>query len=209
MAQVWNPAALQITAEGSISGQQYINRIYVRKQGAIPVWTLEEIDEAVDKMEVFLTTDLAPLLSGNLTFTEIRARVMAPDLALQRIAAVSIQGASVEPPMPNNVSACVTLSSGFAGRGGRGRFYVGAIPRTAVSNSTFDTEFVSDIGVAFTTGLLARFSETGTVPMDVVIYSQQVDGADRPTALLTTVLTAGMRDNVVDSQRRRLPGRGA
>jgi hypothetical protein len=210
MASVWNPDAAQVTLEGRLLGQQYINRFYVRKQGPPSAWTGAQLLEACQKAEAFLSLNLAPLLSNQLTFTEVRARVMVPDVAAQVILPVAVTGGRVAEALPNNVAACMTLSSGFAGRGGRGRMYVGGITGGDVTQSTFNAAFIEDLNDAFQTGLLVRFSETGPdTPMDIVIYSQFLNDAPRSEALLTVVQSIAMRDNIVDSQRRRLPGRGA
>jgi hypothetical protein len=209
MPTVWNPNAVQVTIEGRLLGQQYINRFYVRRQVATIPWTDVHLEEACSKAEAFLNLNLAPLLSSQMVFTEIRARVMAPDLAPQFILPVNIQGGNQTQPLPNNVAACMTLSTGLAGRGGRGRMYVGGITRDAVQNSSFFPNFANTLNAAFQSGLLVRFSETGNTSMRLVIYSQFQNNQPRPQALLTDVTAISMRDNTVDSQRRRLPGRGA
>lgn len=210
MAQVWNPSAVQVTIEGLLLGQQYINRFYVAKQGTSTPWTGAQLLEVAEKTEAFLELNLAPLQSGILSYSEIRARIMVPDVAQQVILPVAITGSGAGATLPNNVAACMSFSSGFAGRGGRGRYYVGGILEAQVSNSTFEPAYVTALNDAFTSGLLVRMSETGTEgPVDVVIYSQFFNKLPRSEALLTVVNSMAMRDNVVDSQRNRLPGRGA
>jgi hypothetical protein len=210
MAQVWNPDATQVTIEGRLLGQQYINRFYTAIATSAAPMNSSQLQEVCAKTATFLELNLLPLLSNTLQITEVRARVMAPDVALQYILPVELVGEQVGAVLPNNVSACVSLSSGFAGRGGRGRMYVGGIPQATVSQSTFTSGFVENLNTAFQTGLLARMSETGpTTSFDVVIYSQFTGKIQRTEALLTTVTSAALRDNIVDSQRRRLPGRGA
>lgn len=210
MPQVWNPEATQITIEGRLLGQQYINRFYVARAGNSAALNAALLQEAAEKTASFLELNLLPLLSAQLVINEIRARVMAPDLALQYILPVSLNGDVLGSVLPNNVAACMTLSSGFAGRGGRGRMYVGGIPSSAVTASSFDPDFVTAMNTAFQSGLLVRMSETGDEgPLDIVIYSQFQGGQPRTEALLTNVTSISMRDTTVDSQRRRLPGRGA
>lgn len=207
MAQVFNPLAAQITMEGLLYGQQYINRFYVTRTDGLP-WDVASLDEAAQKAESFFGTDLAPLVVTGLQMTEIRARQMAPDIALQVIRPTGLAGTSPEEPSPNAIAACMTLSTGLAGRSARGRLYVGGIPENATNGNQFTALYVAELNNAFQDGLLSRFANTGTVDMQIVVYSQFTGSAERPVALLTPVTAIGMRDNVVDTQRRRLPGRG-
>lgn len=208
MAQIWNQDAVQVTVEGRLNQQLYINRWYVAKRDRTTPWTQAQVVEAGNKAAAFWELDLLPLLSNTLFINEIRTRVMAPNVALQSILPVVLQGGDVNEPVPNNVALCVTLSTGFAGRAARGRMYLGGIPGQRVVINEITTAYAELVNDAFQAGLISRYANTGTTDMDVVIYSQFEDNQLRDQARLTVVTEAAVRDRTVDSQRRRLPGRG-
>lgn len=208
MAETWNPAAAQVTMEGLLDGQQYINRFYVTRADGQAEWNRLALEEAAEKAETFFGTNLAPLVVNELRLTEIRVRQMVPGIAPQFILASGLEGTDASEPSPNAIAACMTLSTGFAGRSARGRMYVGGVPANVVNGNTFDNTYVVEMNNAFQSGLLSRFANTGNIDMQVVIYSQFENGVLRPQAVLTPVTTISMRDNIVDTQRRRLPGRG-
>ena len=114
-------------------------------------------------------------------------------------------GGSGSPSVPNNVAFCITFRTAFRGRSFRGRSYVLGIPE-----DKFD---VSRMLPAAVTGYVTAYNnlidQLQTIDTPLVVVSKYADGAPRAAGVATPVQIAIALDNVADSQRRRLPGRGA
>lgn len=110
---------------------------------------------------------------------------------------------------PANAPLVITKRTSSRGRSYRGRAYIPGIPLSASQSG--DTNQVTN---AFITGLLEDYAdfldlftvEAGT-PVEVVC-SKYSAGAPRVTAVKTPIMSYAA-NNQIDSQRRRLTGRGS
>lgn len=117
-----------------------------------------------------------------------------------------ITGGTAAMSLPNNVAYCLTKRTGVRGRSFRGRMYLPGIPSTQVdAPSRLASSYVASI-VAGAAGLLADMITGGFPP---VVVSWMNNGAQRVTGVATPITSLAPSDNVLDSQRRRLPGRGS
>lgn len=101
-------------------------------------------------------------------------------------------GDSVNPSLPANVAACLSLSAASGGRSGRGRIYLPGISEEYVTNSSLSNPFITATIAGFVSFATQAAVEHGWVP---AVYSR-TDGISR------SVLSVGM-STVVDTQRRR------
>lgn len=106
--------------------------------------------------------------------------------------------------VPNNVAVCVSLSTPLRGRSYRGRIYHPGLPTTMVSGSTLTTGVVAAMIDAYTDWLTIN---TLNREYTLCVLSKTQNGTPRAQGVLTEV-TSLLVDPTVDSQRRRLPGRG-
>lgn len=107
---------------------------------------------------------------------------------------------------PLNVTFAVKLASTQAGRSARGRIYVPGLYTTAVSNNQVTQAFANGIVAALTT-LMANIVAS-SANQKLVITSYRANKAWRGTAVNFPVATVAAVDLNIDSQRRRLTGRG-
>jgi len=115
-----------------------------------------------------------------------------------------ITGTSAQPAPPNNVTLSIKKATGLIGRSFRGRTYHVGLPENVVTNNTVDTAFVGQLRDAYD----ALKQPLGAlIPVDLCVLSEWADGAPRTEGICTVVTGIGV-DPIVDSQRRRLPGRG-
>lgn len=130
------------------------------------------------------------------------------DLASQDGPVASISagtaGNDVGGPVPNNVAFCVSLITAKRGKSARGRKYFPGIAAHLVSASRIDAT-AANVIVSGTQALIETVNAAG-YPM--VVVSRYHNNAPRAVGIMTQVLTARQSDLTVDSQRRRLPGRG-
>lgn len=114
--------------------------------------------------------------------------------------------------MPSNVTLSVSFHTALRGRSFRGRNYIVGIPVGVVE----DTDYVQDEYAAACiteySGLIAA-ALPGTQHWSVVSRFSGIGGTPpaplpRVTAVITPITSVAVADQALDSQRRRLPGRG-
>lgn len=105
---------------------------------------------------------------------------------------------------PGNVAFGVTHRTAARGRSFRGRTYICGIPADQVSQSRVSDGFLSVAVSSF--NALRNAAIDANIPF--VIVSRYANKAPRAAGVATLVTASVAVDNVVDSQRRRLPGRG-
>lgn len=115
-----------------------------------------------------------------------------------------IVGTSVSPSMPNNVACVFTKRTAKRGRAYRGRIYHPGLTEAAVVGNTVAAGSVSGFITIY--NLLRSFT-ANTKVWNLVVVSRQFEGQPRLTAEVEKV-TGFTSDGIIDSQRRRLPGRG-
>ncbi len=108
---------------------------------------------------------------------------------------------------PLNVTFCIKLGTGIIGRSYRGRLYTpGVVPGNLVNVNTMDASEANAIITSLSAlkTALAAASPSATL----VVLSYRHNNAWRSTAVATPVSTISYTDLAIDSQRRRLNGRG-
>jgi hypothetical protein len=155
-----------------------------------------------------LITEWLPLLPATLVYTELFLRSMEEQNGPQATFPIDPgvgTGTNIGSALPNNCTLCVSLRSNFAGRSARGRLYWPALLETTTVDSHVDSSHVAGIVLAVR-GLDTNLTTVGT---DWVIVSFFNNNAPRPGGPVKfSVTNVLIVDDVVDSQRRRLPGRG-
>lgn len=105
---------------------------------------------------------------------------------------------------PNNVAICVSHRTANRGRSFRGRSFISGIPSDQQSLSRLSPGAMATVLDSFTQ--LIGAANTAGYPF--VVVSRYSGGVPRAIGLSTPVQQSVIVDNVLDSQRRRLPGRG-
>lgn len=113
-------------------------------------------------------------------------------------------GEETSPALPNNVTVAVKLHTGLGGRGRRGRKYHIGLCENQVEFSHLVPAFLAQLEASYASWIGAMLATEHVI----VVVSYYVNHLIRPNPLVTPVTTATI-DPVIDSQRRRLPGRGS
>lgn len=189
------PTAYQVETRGTLFGQLIEN-----------VWHVIGPDPfdptvAADVAATFQTgyANIYASLSQDIDLREIFVHNLNGAVSGEATLAITppAAGGIVEDGEPGNVAICISLRTALAGRSTRGRKYFSGLPVGDVTGNTVNTITVGAILVAIN-DLIAALLTNGT-PM--AIFS--------PTRLLLTQVSAATAvDFSVDSQRRRLTGRG-
>lgn len=107
------------------------------------------------------------------------------------------------PGLPNNATLVTTFVTGLRGRSFRGRNYFIGLAEGMVVGNVVDALQVTNINAGYENLLLAL---AGT-DWSWVVVSRYSDKQPRDIGVVTDVVTT-KSDGIIDSQRRRLPGRG-
>lgn len=203
MAYVPVPNTAQVNVRGVLDGQTVENTLYFTRSAG---WDGQALTDLAGAVASWWQVRMLPSLHQAYSLVE----VVAVDLATQSGPSVTFApnppptGGAAGDVLPNNVALCVSFRTGQRGRSYRGRNYITAIPEAAVTGNTFAQSFVTQIVDAY--GFLP--GAVASLNADWVVVSRFANGAPRTTGLATVIQVVVVVDPTVDSQRRRLPGRG-
>lgn len=185
-------------------GQKVENTLYFRHDtGAISSAEREALGNWI---EAWWNDEIRPLQTNEVTFREVYVTDMSS--AMSGTSSVSdlngTPGAQGTPSEPNNVTVTISFRTDFRGRSARGRNYaIGLTTADVTANQV--AQVTLDAWVDAYELLLTL---PGLDNWTWVVASFYTNNAPRVEALLLPVTDVLVVDDVVDSQRRRLPGRG-
>jgi hypothetical protein len=185
-------------------GQDVENTLYIENASA---WDTAGLTGLCSIMRDWWDEQYSPLVHATVGLRE----VVATDLTSATSGQVTVNGGGLiggvtgTEAMPSNVSLAVAFHTGSRGRSFRGRNYIVGIPANEVNgiNDVFESYAASWIA-AYTTLITAALSPG----MTWVVFSRIENGVERSAGLATPVASVAVANLVLDSQRRRLPGRG-
>lgn len=204
------PNTCLIEIQMLLDGQQVENTLYASKVTPYEVADLEELAQLV---VVWWQEECIPLYSNQVFLQAVVCTSLEDAEAAQWVEPVNTLnvGALTSPALPNNNAFTITILTSARGRSNRGRNYITGLTEAVVTNNQINGQHISDWLAAYSElkariDLIARF-------LVVVSKYSGVDGSGNPIPReegVATIVT-GFRvfDDVIDSQRRRLPGRGS
>jgi hypothetical protein len=151
--------------------------------------------------------ELQGLVTGSVSLVRILGRDLTVEdgQAIEFTAGLPLVGGGAG-PLPNNVTVVVKWSTGFAGRSFRGRTYHVGLPGNQLDTNT--NSITAAHGIALDTAYELLIDAMQSSGWSLVVASFFHDGAPRAAAVLTPIEAAFINLDI-DSQRRRLKGRGA
>jgi len=191
---------LQIT----VNGQKCANVFHVEGAAPYNAGTLTVVS-------AFLTTwwfdNIRPQLSNDVALTSIIARslesINAPSIEFDDTMPIVGSASTNGPILPHNVTVAIKWTTGLRGRSYRGRTYHPALYEGQVVGSIVDAGELTQLVDGYSALIPALAAEGYTL----VVYSRYANKLERATGVCTPITNCSA-DDVVDSQRRRLPGRG-
>ncbi len=198
------PDVVQVEFRCEMDGQLVENRWHV---DCLHEPTADDLTNIANNVATVLTNDWKPQMPADVTLREIHLRSLHALNHLEHTAlfTVGTVGGLANPLLPSNVSVCVSLRSQFTGRSARGRLYWIGLTENDVSFSTISATRLTGIVAA----VQAMIDALVAASFRWCIVSYRSGGIPRPGGPVKFIVeTALVVDDVVDSQRRRLPGRG-
>lgn len=155
----------------------------------------------------------APLVSTAVSLREIvctdQTSATGPQVSLP--APPGSDGTDSAPPLPNNVTLAVSFRTALRGRSFRGRNYIVGITEDSNTGSEVTGAYASAVSAAYEQLL----SGGGVLGDEIWVVASRFSGVDvnghpipRVAGISTPITSVVVVDLTIDSQRRRLPGRG-
>lgn len=203
MAFIPTENVAQVEIRYFAAGQQCENTLYFYNPDGVGLAGLIDITDQVGE---WWDLHLQPQQAGDVSILEIYGTDLTSSTAptYTNLEKEGMTGGNTATGMlPGNATLCVSFRTVGRGRSSRGRNYFVGLPEGAVTQNTVGAGTVSAIEDAY--NALITFV---TPPWQWIVLSRYVDGAPRVEGLIQPVVAALCVDPYVDSQRRRLTGRG-
>lgn len=201
------PNTAKILVQGLYFGQQVENVFYAKQGAPYDASSLAVLADAVSTWQ--LDPFSLQVLPTDFEYTGVKCISMEDDSGLNiEVPLTGDFGIALGAPLPNNVSLAIHKVSSVGGRHGKGRVY----------HPGLTASFMEDANTV-ASGYAAHICEMYRNLRDVVAaiaggatvlgYAELVDGgAPLAIGVFIQILDFACKDRTVDSQRRRLPGRG-
>ena len=185
------------------SGQRVENTMYFQ---GIADWISTSMELLALQVESWWLSNVQALVSDQVELQEVFVTNLdtATSGTWSQPTTPGTSGARVSPALPNNVSCALSFRTAGRGRSSRGRNYVLGLTEDQVSNNTLLTSEAIGYTNAYGVWLTAVIPNSA----NWVVFSRFTNGAPRVVGLAQQILSVGFADLTIDSQRRRLPGRG-
>lgn len=198
------PGGVKVVMRYSLAGQLMTNIFHVRIEDPPAVPLFEDI------AAVFKAAHSANL-EAQMAETCILQAIEVVDISTE--AGIGIEyttdlpapGTNDPVGLPNNVAVAVKLVSGLVGRSQRGRFYYGGVTNSNLDAQNSPSATLRIALNGFVTSLIENLNDLHAT---LVVLSLVSDGASRTEGQMTEIIGSSVNDTL-DSQRRRLPERGA
>ena len=186
-------------------GQRCMNVLHYVKETP---WNAASLLELCQETGALWTATFPTRLPATLLLVTIKATDLASETGpvVNHQAGLPIAGSSVSPSLPNNVALVITKRTAQRGRSFRGRIFHPGLTEAAVVGNQVPPASVTDL-VNIWSSLLTIDLPISLEDAVMVVVSRFAEGQPRVTGV-TTFVTNLTSDGTVDSQRRRLPGRG-
>ena len=187
---------------------QFICNVFHVLFGAPP--TAAQLTTLATDLVAWWNANVKAHVAANMQLWEIRAKDLTTASGVGIAHPVfGTSGTSGSPAMPNNVTVAVKWLTGLSGRSYRGRSFITGLVEGSIVNNALEAAALT----AFQNAFVALRTAINVAGRQMVVASKYsgvtAAGAPIPRAAgITTVITGSNIEGTVDSQRRRLPGRG-
>jgi len=198
------PGVMRAVMEYLVSGQTMVNVLHVHSDEEIGAGSCEDL--AAGLVDWWLN-NLQPYVSTDVSLVNVIVRDLSTEFGafFEHPGSLPAAGELASPVMPGNVTPVVSWSSGLTGRSTRGRTYHIGISETQCVGNLLS----GAAQIALEAGYVALIEHVQEVnpEWDLVVLSRVQDGVPLAEAIGYGIINAGI-DLALDSQRRRLSGRG-
>lgn len=193
----------EVSMRFTYDGQQVENVYHVIQADE---WNATTLMSLAEDFDTWWHTNLQPSLPNDLVLRE----VVATDLSSATGPSVTFPatspqaGAQNVESLPNNVTLAIKWLTSSRGRSFRGRTFHLGLSDTVVLRNTATDALIAQLQTAYEALLTSITAGDGAA---LCVLSEVSGGAPRANGICTEITGVSI-DPTIDSQRRRLPGRG-
>lgn len=204
MAFIPAPDTVRVSLEFVWAGQIVAITISVKRPGG---WTSSTVNDLYDVVYDWWTNSVKPGLTNTLSLQNINILDLSSSSAPSYNFPVSPAepGGSVSPSLPLNATIASSFQTLQRGRSFRGRVYMPGLTQAWLNNAGTITSAWQATILSWWINLLTAFAANA---WQHVVVSRVADGVPRTTAVVTPIIGYFVEQHL-DSQRRRLVGRGS
>lgn len=201
------PNTVEIAVQGTLMGQQVENKFYAQAAEAI---TSSMVNELAGIAADWVTAHFLANVPAAYNHTRVVARDLTSESSFETVdSSAAGPGTNSGTYMAGNVTAAVHRATIFSGKKQKSRIYhIAPMTGFMADNNDLSTAGANALIVLYDqlrTAILAGTEGTYTYG-----YPQRIiDGVRLATANFIEVVGHTFTDKYLDSQRRRLPGRGS
>lgn len=202
------PNTAEVVIKGTLNGELCINKLYVDCVAGMTPIIVEDVAVFTDDWVAATWTDF---VGSKFTYVSTTVRDLTVEASYETIADANtgVTGAGGSDTAPNNRTFAVHRKTAFSGKKQKSRIYVPSIPNAATTDpnhisSASAGEFVTALGAWDT---LVEDYAGATLRHGYAIRVR--DGLPLATGIFQETIGWSFTDLILDSARRRLPGRGA
>ena len=168
-----------------------------------------EVEALVDVVTAYIRDSIIPLLTEAISLIRVIGTLLdvVDGFTVTNTTGLPAAGEVVQSSFksfPKNVSLAVSFRTAASGRSGRGRNYVAGLADQRDANDQLSSAYANQIVTAWE-GLRGIGGDDG---WSQVVVSRKSGGVLRPVGVTEVVTSTILTDRTLDSQRRRLTGRG-
>lgn len=166
-------------------------------------WSAPTIQALAQSALANFTTTVLTTQCTALSLRSVLAKDLSAEVApmFEAFPLVPVTGPLTGPAMPNQNAVVLTKRSGLTGRSARGRVYHCGFTEDQVSGNFITDPYADDVNNAWQ-AFVEALNEDDFV---MVILSRRTGGVLRPAGIAFNMTSLGLRNNRIDSQRRRMP----
>lgn len=167
--------------------------------------TISTLDALASDVQDWWDTGIKPITPTNARLIAIKATSLNSQTApsVEYVTGMPIVGTSAQDAMPNNVTIAIRFLTALRGRSFRGRLFHIGVTRNNVDDNEILQAYADALEAVY--GALLIPAAFGSA--ELVVASRVSGGVERTLGVATTI-TGVTVNRTLDSQRRRLPGRG-
>lgn len=204
MAFIPVPNVVEAELIMELFGQRVENTLYFSREVE---WEAAQMVELGEMLQVWWAAEYASQCSVEVLLVDViitdLSSATAPSIGVP--APPDTNGEQDVPTMPGSVTLTVSFRTAQRGRSARGRnYYVGLVDSQVVANDVSGATALA-IATIYRTLLTEDYLPAGVT---WVVVSRYTDNAPRVEGVSLPVLSVVVTDTAIDSQRRRLRGRG-
>ena len=199
-----NPAVCKVTMVFQRDTRQFVNTFHVASP--IAPWTLANMTALGNAAIAWWNSLYKGGIPAEVSLVQVQVRKYDPafPLAVDLPVSPGVPGTRTGVASPANASTTLSMRTGLAGKAYRGRMY---IPSVSIADRTLDDRIISTL-VSALASIANAFINTAFTGIGFPVVFHKPLLTPKPLDNTYSAITQYVIENILDSQRRRLPNRG-